>query len=452
MSNTDPNHQHLEHTAYIHDDGFPTILNITNPIITAKLAGIELLSDERYKSGYLVERAPFDPCVAEKNEVLPFQLRVKAGSQTGIVSGAVQIIREQAGNQVVTTGLHTPPLAHRALHVDAGRHYFSAAHLHDLLRLMAWCRLNVMNLHISEEHAYRLESKSHPEVTDPAHLTHAEITQLCAHASDLGIRIVPGFDMPGHLGGVLRAHPWARLQGNNGKTYDGALDILNPQACQLVWDLLDEVCDCFASDEVTIGGDEFLDFGEGVPSLQTAAQERFGYNAGENDVWIEFINLTIARLRRRGVRAGVYNDGVRTHRQVDLDIDALVHYWTRWGAHMACPASLDIAGYQLVNWDGESCYFVLKTGQMQQVPTFESVWEKFDPYTFPDKAGTYRNENTLGACFSIWCDHPDALSSSEILEQVTQPLAAFGTICWPLGRHRNAESTRAGLRAFTSGK
>lgn len=416
-----------------------------HPLDAARAAGVILVDDPAVTSGYVVERDPADPTRPGSAKVLDHRVRVRAGTREGLVAGAVQVVTERVAELPVTAGRHVPDLARRALHIDAGRHYFSLEHLRQLATLAAWCRLNTINLHISETHGYRLASARHPEVVADDHLTFDEVANLREHCASLGIRVIPSFDMPGHLNGVLAAHPWARLRGGDGREYEGALDITSPRARALVWDLLDEVIDVFDADEVTIGGDEFLDFGEGVDVLEVEARRRFGEGAHENDVWIAFLNDTVERLRARGVRAGVWNDGLRTGRVVDLDPGVILHYWTRWGAHMAPPAELARQGYTMTNWDGESLYFVLKHDHLDEVPTFESVSGGFDPRAYPDKVGATRLPDTFGAYFSIWCDEPDALSSAEIVAGVRGPLYAFGSLCWPCGRRRSDRAVRDAL-------
>lgn len=426
---------------------------MTTPLIPdifecARDKGVEIVTDPSVGIGYVVERDPADPTTPGSPDVHDHSFVVRAATAQGRSSGAAQVLCELAAKQTVTCGHHVPRLERRCLHIDAGRHYFSRDELADLVRLASWCRLNVINLHISETHGYRLASARHREVTAAEHLTRDDIAATLELAASYGIRVVPGFDMPGHLDGVLAAHPEFRLKASNGNDYPGALDILNPDARHFVWDLLDEVIEIFSADEVTIGGDEFLDFGEGVDVLEAEAHRRWGDDAGENDVWIAFINDTVARLSARGITAGVYNDGVRVGRVVDLDPAALVHYWTRWGAHMAPPAELARAGHALVNWDGESCYFVLFHDRLDELPTYDTVTHRFDPYTYPDKAGAYHHAATAGATFSIWCDEPDALTSTQVIERVAAPLYAFGERCWPLGRTRTPDAIRAGMDAF----
>lgn len=115
---------------------------------------------------------------------------------------------------------------------------------------------------------------------------------------------------------------------------------------------------------------------------------------------------------------------------------------------MASPQELEARGFRLVNWDGNSLYFTLRNQELDKLPTFESVWQGYDPHTFPDKAGAYRVAHPAGTCFSIWCDHPEALSSAQIVTQVIDPLFAYGTRTWPWGRQRGAHDVTTALAAL----
>lgn len=339
---------------------------------------------------------------------------------------------------VPTTGRHQPRYGWRGLHVDAARRFIPAPVLCQLIDCMDQARLNVLNLHISENEGYRLPSRRHPEVSSPQHLSFEDVETVRQYAADRHITIVPSFDLPGHLDTVLRAHPWAQLQGEEGPIR-GALDITNAKAVELAWDLLDEVIEIFDAKWVNIGGDEYLDFRQGVPALRRAAQEKLGPAAREHDLWVDFLNTTNRRLRERGIEVFMWNDGVHGDRIVDPDTDMLIHYWTRWGAHMTTATEFAERGHVLVNWDGELLYFVLRDDPDNTYPTAESVFAYFDPDIYPGKGERVRLPGQLGAVFSIWCDAPEAITDAELLELTHGPIMAFGQALWPVSHPRNSE-------------
>lgn len=393
------------------------------------------------EKGYLVRRVPADPTTPGSPQVGKHSFEVVARTDVQRLAGQVQVALEQAADQVVTVGVHEAPIGHRSLHLDAGRHYFSPSHIKQILHLMAWCRLNVLDLHISDTHGYRVASALHPEIVSKHHLSKDEIEQIVAYAAELGIEVVPSFDMPGHLHKVLGPNQWAGLRDDCGQLIPGALNILDPQAKELVWDLMDEVVQMFSATSFTVGADEFLEYGTRVDSLERQAVAQLGPGAHGNDVWIDFANQCVQRLAEQGIAVNLFNDGVHVDAKVFPDKRANIFYWTRWGAHMAPPQRFAELGYKLHNWDGESLYFILREEGNCKIPTFQSVWRDFDPYVFPDKAGAVRLRPD-GANFSVWCDQPETMTSDQIIAKLIDPLFAFGQLLWPLGRRRDEAQTR----------
>lgn len=339
---------------------------------------------------------------------------------------------------VPTTGRHQPTYGWRGLHVDAARRFIPASMLCKLIDYMDEARLNVLNLHVSENEGYRLPSKRHPQVSSAQHLSFEDVEAVRQYAAERHITIVPSFDLPGHLDTVLQANPWAQLQGEDGPIR-GALDITNPKAVELAWDLLDEIIEMFDAKWVNIGGDEYLDFRQGVPALREAAQTKLGEGAREHDLWVDFLNTTNQRLRQRGIEVFMWNDGVHGDRMVDPDTDMLVHYWTRWGQHMETAMDFAKRGHALVNWDGELLYFVLRDDPNNKYPTAESVFTYFDADIYPGKGERVHLPGQLGAVFSIWCDAPNAITDEELLRLSHGPIMAFGQALWPVGHPRSSE-------------
>ncbi|OFK02442.1 hypothetical protein HMPREF2835_06795 [Actinomyces sp. HMSC072A03] len=399
--------------------------------------------------GYEVVRIPTDPTTPGSGAVGEHSFVVRATRAGDRLAGQIQVALEQAAGKTVTTGVHCSPLAHRSLHLDAGRHYFPVPEIKQIMQLMAWARLNVLNLHISDTHGYRISSQLHPEIVAGQHLEAEEVNEIVEYAATLGIEVVPSFDMPGHLHKVLEPNQWAGLKDDCGNLIPGALNILDEGAKELVWDLLDEVVDMFSAKTVTVGADEFLEYGTRVHTLEQAAKEKFGPRACAADLWIDFANQCVERLARRGLKANLFNDGVHVDALVMPSRQADIFYWTRWGAHMMPPQRFAQLGYRLHNWDGQSLYFILREPGNCQIPTFESVWANFDPNIFPDKAGTFRTE-PAGANFSVWCDQPQTMSGQEIITKLVGPLFAFGQILWPTGRRRNEADTKALLDSLLS--
>ncbi|NEE22896.1 family 20 glycosylhydrolase, partial [Streptomyces sp. SID7499] len=76
--------------------------------------------------------------------------------------------------------------------------------------------------------AFRIESKTHPEVVSDEALTQDEVRGIVALANSRHIEVVPEIDSPGHLGAVLAAHPDLQLRNTAGVESKGSIDISKP--------------------------------------------------------------------------------------------------------------------------------------------------------------------------------------------------------------------------------
>ncbi|RKN56749.1 beta-N-acetylglucosaminidase, partial [Streptomyces klenkii] len=151
-----------------------------------------------------------------------------------------------------------PDRPQRGLLLDIARKPFPASWIEDRLREMAGLRLNQLQLHLSDDQGFRVESESHPEVVSEDHLTKDEVRRIVELAESLHITVIPEFDSPGHLGAVLAAHPDLQLRRADGGVAEGAIDISDPAAGELIDELLREYDDLFPSRYWHLGGDEYV--------------------------------------------------------------------------------------------------------------------------------------------------------------------------------------------------
>ena len=100
-----------------------------------------------------------------------------------------------------------PDFAWRGLMIDSGRRFVPMATLKNLLDTMAANKLNVLHLHASDHCRFGVESKLYPNLTNAltgikgGFYSQDDIKDLIAYAGNLGIRVIPEFDIPGHSKG-----------------------------------------------------------------------------------------------------------------------------------------------------------------------------------------------------------------------------------------------------------
>jgi len=161
----------------------------------------------------------------------------------------------------------SPRFVWRGLMIDVARHFHPVNVIKRNLDAMASVKLNVFHWHLTDDQGFRVESKVYPKLhelaSDGLYYTQEQIKEVVTYASNLGIRVVPEFDVPGHASAILTAYP--ELGSKDGYNYSieryaGVFDpTLNPTK-EITYEFLDnlftEITPLFPDEFFHIGGDE----------------------------------------------------------------------------------------------------------------------------------------------------------------------------------------------------
>ncbi|TGE23027.1 beta-N-acetylhexosaminidase [Hymenobacter metallicola] len=158
----------------------------------------------------------------------------------------------------------SPRFRWRGLLIDAARHFMPVAVIKRNLDGMAAVKLNVLHWHLSDDQAFRVESKVLPRLHQVGgqYYTHAQVREVIRYAAQRGIRVIPEFDMPGHTTSWMAAYPeLASVDSTYGpaqtwRTLNIALDPTKETTYQLIDKLLGEMTALFPDPYFHIGGDE----------------------------------------------------------------------------------------------------------------------------------------------------------------------------------------------------
>lgn len=173
-----------------------------------------------------------------------------------------------------------PRFGWRGLMMDCSRTFQSVDDLKKTIDRMAFYKLNVLHLHLTDDQGWRLEIRKHPELTrkgarfpkkwqEPethqGFYTQTEMREVVAYAADRNITIVPEIEMPGHTlaalacypdlsctGGPFEIHPF--FKGPN--IHPDILCAGNDSVFTFLEEVLAEVMEIFPSSVIHIGGDE----------------------------------------------------------------------------------------------------------------------------------------------------------------------------------------------------
>jgi hexosaminidase len=196
---------------------------------------------------------------------------LKAGNIFGALHGLEtfqQLLQVEGGNYVIPTVQidDAPRFPWRGFMLDVSRHFMPLPVIYRTLDGMAAVKLNVFHWHLTDDQGFRVESKRFPQLTqvgsDHLFYTQDQVRAVIAYASARGIRVVPEFDVPGHvtswligmpeLGSIQRPYAIARTFG----VWDGALDPTKDSTYQFLDAFIGEMADLFPDEYMHMGGDE----------------------------------------------------------------------------------------------------------------------------------------------------------------------------------------------------
>jgi hexosaminidase len=160
----------------------------------------------------------------------------------------------------------SPRFPWRGLMIDVSRHFMPLPVIYRTLDGMAAVKLNVFHWHLTDDQGVRIESKLFPRLTlmgsDGLFYTQDQVRAVVAYASARGIRVVPEFDVPGHvtswlvgmpeLGSVQRPYEISRTFG----VWDGALNPTKESTYKFLDAFIGEMSGLFPDEYMHMGGDE----------------------------------------------------------------------------------------------------------------------------------------------------------------------------------------------------
>lgn len=163
--------------------------------------------------------------------------------------------------------------AYRGAMLDVARHFFSVSDVKKYLDVMAYYKLNVLHLHLTDDQGWRIEIKSWPKLTEVGgstevgggpggFYTQEEYREIVVYAAERFITIVPEVDMPGHTNAASVAYPFLNGNGKTPALYTGTQvgfstwDTRKDTVYAFIDDVVREISEMTPGPYFHIGGDE----------------------------------------------------------------------------------------------------------------------------------------------------------------------------------------------------
>ncbi|WP_373559127.1 glycoside hydrolase family 20 protein [Streptomyces sp. SA15] len=371
------------------------------------------------------------------------RVTISGPADAGVFYGTRTLKQEVHGGGTAPEGVvrDEPAKPVRGFMLDIARKHFTADWIEARVRELGDLKFNQIGLHFSDDQGFRIESDSHPEVVSKEHLTKAQVKQIVGIAADRHITVVPEIDSPGHLGAVIDAHPDLQLRNTRGVAARGAVDISEPEAGEIVDDLLNEYADLFPGGQWHLGGDEYRalmvsDPEASYPQLAAAAREAYGPGGTVADLTTGWLNDRADTVRAHDKTPRAWNDGFFRGTSVQPDKDIQVAYWTGKEIGARLPTEYLGAGRKLINYNDEFLYYVLGQPLTFVYPTGQRIYEQWTPLVVRGTRAVSAKYDgqILGGSFAVWCDLANSQTQDQVAAGIRMPLRATVQKLWDPGK------------------
>ncbi|MDX9972896.1 MAG: family 20 glycosylhydrolase [FCB group bacterium] len=261
---------------------------------------------EAWEGSIITIGAAADPAPGDEGyalNVTPQRVSIRAAKPAGAFYGTqtlLQLLPVPRNGATLTLPCISiadqPRFGWRGLMLDCSRTFLSLDYLRRYIDRMAFYKLNVLHLHLTDDQGWRVEIKKHPKLTeagaqfDPrlkgeisGYYTQDELRALVRYAADRNVTLVPEIEMPSHALGALTAYPDLSCRGDAYNVVPfvhtataevpappyGVFCAGNERTFEVLEDVLAEVIDIFPSKYIHIGGDECpKEFWKSCPKCQ----------------------------------------------------------------------------------------------------------------------------------------------------------------------------------------
>jgi hexosaminidase len=334
-----------------------------------------------------------------------------------------------------------PRYAWRGMMFDLGRHFFSIETVKRLIDLLAYHKLNILHLHLSDDQGWRIMIESWPWLAlhggstatngDPGgYLTRDEYRDLVDYASRRYITIVPEIDMPGHTNAALASYPELNPSGIAPNLYTGikvgfsTLDVHKEITYQFVDDVIREIASLTPGEYFHIGGDETL-------------------STPEAD-YILFVERVQEIVRKHGKRMIGWEEIGKTK----LHPDSIAQHW--WNKEVTASAAAQ--GVKIIASPASRAYMDIKyhdhiTLGLNWTGSYTEVRDAYEWEPVAMLAGV-PEESILGIEAALWTE--TIFTQGNLDFMVFPRLCGYAEIGWSPREGRDWESYR--LRLAEHGK
>jgi hexosaminidase len=426
----------------------------TARVLARELRRATVVCGRRAGAGIVLALGARDPRLGTEGYMLRIgrAVIITARTEAGVFYGTRTLLQllHQRRSLPKGTALDWPRYPDRGLMIDLGRRIYPRSWIEAEIKQLAYLKMNILHLHLTDDQRWGIVSDTHPELASPQALTKPEAREILAVASAYHVTVVPEIDMPAHVGALLSKHPNLELKTAMATPPPSTpesrkLDISNPAALAIVKQLLDEYLPLFPGPYWDVGGDEYLTPQDEplYPQLATYARARYGPSATVKDAILGFFNWVDGVVRAHGKTLWAWHDELGGGTAVTVRPDIVAGWWIDFSPlsepRPPTPEQLLAAGHMIVNEGWFPTYYTGDLGPVQGKPSMQKAYETWtvnqfcsptqnDQFFEPCYVIPPSEPRNLGSTINAWDDHE--LTLDQLRQGLAGPLMVLAQKTW----------------------
>ena len=401
-------------------------------------------------------------------------ISITGGDYGGVFNGVTTLLQllpaEVYSKQGVTTAelpycviKDSPRYSHRGFMLDVCRTWMDKEAVMEYIDLLAYHKINSLRLHLTDDEAWRIEIKSHPELAEiggfrggnspiwprygkwnerwGGYYTQEDMREIIEYARVRNIEVVPEIDLPGHSLCIATLHPEILCNYTTTKRasfgYDtrSAFCASREENYALLDDILREVCELFPSKYIHIGGDE-VDMSQWQRCPDCRALMANNKMSTTSELQRYFMSRLIDILSQYNKLPAVWNESINGGK---LSNETLVYGWE---SIKECRKSA-AKGYKTVVMPGQYFYFDMKQSSREDGHDWAAIFDWTKLYNFTTSSVGFTAEESVniagfeGSFFSeLYASHTP--EEPTYLHYMTFPrIVALAEISWVASDERD---------------
>ncbi len=328
-----------------------------------------------------------------------------------------------------------PNFEYRGSMLDVARHFFSVEDVKKYIDLLAYYKINVLHLHLSDDQGWRIEIKSWPKLTEiggstevggeaGGFFTQEDYKDIVAYAAARYMMIVPEIDMPGHTNAASVSYPFLDGTGKTPQLYQGTrvgfstFDTRKDTVYSFIDDVVREISAITPGPYFHIGGDES--------------------HATKKADYLYFVNRVEKIVQKHGKQMIGWDEVA----QADLDSTSIAQFWDNArNAKMAIDK-----GMKVILSPAKKTYLDMQYDTLSKHGLHWAAYIPVDtayvwtPETYVDQIP---KDMILGVEAPLWSE---TISNIDELEYLAFPrVIGYSELSWSLEENRDWENFRVRL-------